>query len=329
MPCRPGSYWVSGKCQPCAPGSYSNTKASLKCLPCIGGTIAPLPGSSYCKPCNRGWYAVDGIKCVSSDIVIECLPGYTLSKHGTDCVPCAPGTFEESGKCKACAPGTFSSEEASTKCLLCTDFGSLVAPNPGSVSCDRCDRPFSTDGGINCNPPPNICAVTSMRPSTVPTYKPSPAPTTIGGIPTTSPTPSPFRMCGVGYYFDGINMVPCPRGTYWRFFKCYPCEPGTYNPYLGSGRCLACGKGSVATLPGSTECCTCNIPWYTLDSINCIYSSAPTQSPSPADHPTAVPYPIIPPTKPFKPPLYPPNKPPFWWCERNGGCVADQIESKP
>ena len=274
MPCRPGSYWVFGKCQPCAPGSYSNTKVSLKCLPCIGGTIAPLPGSSYCKPCNRGWYAVDGIKCVSSDIVIKCLPGYTLSKHGTDCVPCAPGTYEESGKCRACAPGTFSSEEASTKCLLCTDFGSLVAPNPGSVSCDRCDRPFSTVDGINCNPPPTVSPtprISSKKPSSSPTRAPSAIPTC--GAPAALPTPSPVTSCLAGYEFNGKECVACRPGSYWESGKCVPCKSGTFNHNPASTKCFPCEAGLVANRPGLTECSKCPLHHYPVNSISCIFGA--------------------------------------------------------
>ena len=168
VPCPPGTYWKPSKCVPCKSGTYSSVEASKECLPCIGGTIASQPGSTYCKPCNRGWYTDDGITCVfptsapskstipkpSNSLTQNgtCNAGYT--SKGKNCVPCPPGTFEQFGKCVPCKPGTFSSEAASTKCLLCTDFGSLVAPKSGSVTCDRCDRPFYTLDGINCLGPP-------------------------------------------------------------------------------------------------------------------------------------------------------------------------------
>ena len=57
--CSPGTYFSSGECKPCRPGTYSSVHGADSCLPCRSGTYNQHKGASsteQCYPCNQGTY---------------------------------------------------------------------------------------------------------------------------------------------------------------------------------------------------------------------------------------------------------------------------------
>jgi hypothetical protein len=114
-------------CNTCAPGKYSpgvGANESQSCLTCPLGKVATTFGAETCEVCSSRRYP----NSARSDCLLCSLGEYLV---GLACVPCQPGTYEDSKgsvQCKACPVNTFSGEVgnvAPEKCTPCID----VFPN--------------------------------------------------------------------------------------------------------------------------------------------------------------------------------------------------------
>ena len=70
-------------------------------------------------------------------------------------------------------------------------------------------------------------------------------------------------MCGVGYYWDPVNMVclSCGLGcgVCRNAYSCFTCGSGYYMDY--TSRCISCGY-SCLTCPDNTKCTSCQAGYY-------------------------------------------------------------------
>lgn len=118
-------------CQSCPVNEYSSARAET-CIPCARNEHRPLEVSA-CTFCLTG----------TTPVGATCEPGFKLYNYiedlniyfgdnpniyekwdeyctnGYACLPCEPGTYEDSGECKPCEEGKFNSNYAQTICTEC------------------------------------------------------------------------------------------------------------------------------------------------------------------------------------------------------------------
>ncbi len=120
--CPSGHFSVGAKCEPCAPGTFSEAGSAM-CSLCPAGSYSDAVGQPSCTPCPAGLYnpqpgGRDKFACV------ECLAGHSCAKEETG-VPqkCSKGTFSPvgSGLCEAC-PTFFSPNKAQGACNAKASF---------------------------------------------------------------------------------------------------------------------------------------------------------------------------------------------------------------
>ena len=124
VPCRPGFYYVEGRCVGCPLGSYSPAPGATACLECL---MARAVGLSYCSAPPP-----------SAPAAAPCPLGQERRVGSDDtCMPCVPGF---AGRCAPCAPGQYANAPGRTACSSCPF--PLVATQWGSTTCVECNRGY-------------------------------------------------------------------------------------------------------------------------------------------------------------------------------------------
>ena len=149
--CSAGTFDESGRCTPCAAGSFSSTSNAVSCSPCAAGSHA-VDGATACTLCSAGKFDND------DSAQTPCIPCARGSFSATDgaqvCADCPAGTFSgaESTACEDCASGQYDDDSNSaTPCLMCpVDTFSGTA----ATACTGCSAGRTASGGSSaCGAP--------------------------------------------------------------------------------------------------------------------------------------------------------------------------------
>ena len=234
------------QCTPCTPGMYCPSSANLgpvgPCSAgyyCTGGATEPSPSlQSYGSYCPRGHYCPTGSEQPIACSIGSYLPT-THSKVQSDCINCAPGYFcAKSGLSEVqgpCNPGFY--------CL----GGAFTSQPSDGITGDVCPLghycPNATDTPYTCRE---------------------------GTYANVSGTDSCLG-CPVGFFCPAMTIEPhvcspgfyCPSGT---GLDLRPCPRGTYSPHSGLGQseqCTPCTGGSYCAYEnGTTETGLCSPGYY-------------------------------------------------------------------
>lgn len=126
----------SSMCRRCPAGKYAAVAGARSCQTCAVGQFSAA-GSPRCSPlCPAGSAPQLTEPCLRA--CTECRPGH-FSNGTADCLPCAPGSYSESGArpvCAACPVGRFSSSPAAPRCTACP--AGRAAPALGAALCGVC-----------------------------------------------------------------------------------------------------------------------------------------------------------------------------------------------
>ena len=137
--CRPGTYYTSGGCWPCAAGTFS-LGGLAPCLTCVqlgfwNAYADRLRGCVTCDPrtvvtsSSSGGYAC-----------LPCPPGMRVPPRSSVCQPCTPAAYylpAAGTACLACPAGTYMDAIASTtSCQTCAP--NYVTQAPASTVCTAC-----------------------------------------------------------------------------------------------------------------------------------------------------------------------------------------------
>lgn len=222
--CGIGSYSLSGAsvCQPCQPGTASNTAGVSVCPTCSAGTYASDLGSLTCTPCSAGTYS-----------------GTTGASLASTCLACITGTYQtgtgltDVSACTACAAGTYSTvlgAGTAGTCLFCSagTYSSNTGASLASVCLACIAGTYQTGTGLT---DASACTACSAG-----TYS-----TVVGAILAAACT-----SCATGTY-SGTPGASLPS-------VCQSCVPGTYSGVSGASSaqtCQACSAGTYSTALGS------------------------------------------------------------------------------
>lgn len=325
--CGPGTFYNAStlQCDNCPVGQYSVGYATLTCTPCLGGqttegigsdsqadcaTICGLGqfyntntsactlcnigfyqdqvGQFQCKPCSRGYITISNGSTSASSCAEGCDSGYELLVNGT-CVPCALGTYRQSGTNQLCVPcpsgytTPFIASTSSSNCsVLKCPAGSRA--NATVTVCELCPvgqyQPLSNQRQCESCPVNYTTAQAgSLASSDCQRFCPS-------GYEVSS---TQCVACGVSFYKDN-NLNPlsmcqaCPpqyitagpastartncsiRNCTAGFFiqsdvqgieTCAQCPIGQYQPLPHQTSCQLCLNGTTTRLPGATTQTLC------------------------------------------------------------------------
>ncbi|KNC54654.1 uncharacterized protein AMSG_11656 [Thecamonas trahens ATCC 50062] len=232
--------WVTPRCTPCPPGSFSSTRDSTSCQLCPVGFFAPLAGSISCS---------------------ACLAGTATSVEGaTACDVCPAGHFsgrDGLSSCAVCPPGYFAAQNASSACARCDVTG--YAPLSGSKACETCPALTRTPYLGATQVTECLCAPGSYHPQVYAAHQHNVSVTHgIACVP-----------CPNGAVCTGGMVVPHAKPGYWAspkdplvFLKCIESEacPGGEPGVCGGGRvgtlCSLCPIGYFASLHGTCKQCS-------------------------------------------------------------------------
>jgi len=224
-------------CEPCAPGTASNTTNAAQCAPCLPGSYSAAFGSTSCT------LASPGTACGQPGLSAcpPCSPGSVASTSGRSlCGLCAVGTYQGSSNataCKPCTAGRFAPALGATTCFPCRNgtFSSAV----GQSVCFNCSVGYVTaEAAVRCSacPPGSY----SNRPEL--------------GV---------CQNCAPGRFNNASvssSCTFCSRGTYSTAAGqtiCLQCPPGRHGEGEGSAQCSACGVGRFSNISAATSCREC------------------------------------------------------------------------
>lgn len=202
----------------------------------LAGTTVRLTIISAAALTDVQVIGVDNVQFLAST---SCAVG--PGKAGTNCAPCAPGTYASVGgapSCTACPPGSSSSFTGATSCVACP--ANTFASASGATSCQAC--PQNTYSAVG----QNACASCPLEFIAA------------GPGSCSSDCPAGTFAADAG----ATSCTPCPPGTAPAVgqMACTVCPAGTFAPANGSTGCTSCPPGTYAAAPGSTSCvaCGCN-----------------------------------------------------------------------
>ncbi|EKX37161.1 hypothetical protein GUITHDRAFT_145261 [Guillardia theta CCMP2712] len=260
--CLPGYKFVSfdSPCEPCSPGSYSNTLANQDCQLCAANTYNSKLASTSCTACPPRSVSGEGSPSISSCL---CVPGYR------------PDSTASSFSCRMCPVNTYKNFTGNTECVSCPPH-SVSSMRTVDIKYCRCDFGY-TGPNTNCTPCPagtykeypgpyrslisrcipgygsNLSSTCSLCP--IGTYKFFVATVeclTCPGNFSTHQIGSTSCECSPGFQLEGGNCTRCPQGT--------------WKNYTGNETCSSCPPDS-STVPGAVEItdCICNAGYEWVD----------------------------------------------------------------
>ncbi|XP_064276646.1 signal peptide, CUB and EGF-like domain-containing protein 1 isoform X1 [Passer domesticus] len=164
------------------------------------------------------------------------------------CVTCSTGTFYsgEHNQCVPCLPGTYQDTEGQLTCEPCpSNDGQGVAGARNVSECGGQCSPghYSSDGFKPCT----VCPLG--------TYQPEPGRTLCfpcgGGLVT--------KYEGAVSFQDCETKVHCSPGHYYNSttHRCIRCPVGTYQPEFGQNYCITCPGNTSTDFDGSTNVTHC------------------------------------------------------------------------
>lgn len=198
LDCMPGTFKpYAGNnlpCMLCDPGFATNGTGSTACTACNSTSVAPLPGAAECSVCPPSF-----LPDANRTSCAFCAAGH----GGSECLPCAPGSFNNdstTAPCHPCLPGFAQEEEGQANCIACPVM--TFANDTGSLTCRACPQ-----GGVSGN------------------------------------ASASCMMCGAGSYADAFTATceACPANTYSDrpVDQCLDCGDGSWS--LGNAsRCFIC-----------------------------------------------------------------------------------------
>ncbi|XP_050780714.1 signal peptide, CUB and EGF-like domain-containing protein 1 isoform X12 [Gopherus flavomarginatus] len=164
------------------------------------------------------------------------------------CVTCSMGTYYsgEHNQCLPCLPGTYQDTEGQLTCEPCpSNDGQGIAGARNVSECGGQCSPgyFSSDGFKPCS----VCSLG--------TYQPEPGRTLCfpcgGGLVT--------KYEGAVSFQDCETKVHCSPGHYYNSttHRCIRCPVGTYQPEFGQNYCISCPGNTSTDFDGSTNVTHC------------------------------------------------------------------------
>ena len=168
--------------------------------------------------------------------ICECAQGYARTKHGT---------------CAACPAGTYSNATGMAECLTCPSGSSSAAASIAQTDC-TCDSGYTGPDGGQCSAcvagtykeveGSHACTLCAKGKYSTEMGEVSEA--TCTGCP-----PNTDSLLGS----NNITNCSCNGGyTGPDGMACSPCLSGTYKAVNGSGHCLPCSDGTIASKLAST-----------------------------------------------------------------------------
>ena len=211
----------ASRCSPSPAGAFVADRGAVRATACAPGTFAPQAGMVACVACAAGRFAPEP----GSTACLACPPG-SESDEGADrcrCLPGhAPGAVSGGGlRCDPCAPGTFFASDA----LVGSASSSGTTPHPGG-GCSPCAAGTFADknASVRCDAfSPGAAGADFIHPETR--------------------TGARAQVhCAPGTVARQ-ELIP---GTLHVAVGCVECPDGTVASAVGSLRCEACARGSVA-----------------------------------------------------------------------------------
>lgn len=268
--CPAGSYYDGSECTYCPPGTFaSEPGVRTACDWCEPGDYQPERGATNCLACGLSAYSMSprgAARCT-------CLPGSSIS--GATCSLCEPGYFSttvDSLACELCTPGSFPTDDEDDTDGAGVTFGAkacnpcprntfsldpstaLCAPcsiprtsEPGSTSCDGCDKyayldPFEHGYDNQCKScPEHVSCVTGTTLATWDLtsgfWRKNPESKLIYECP-------PLSKCIGGVGRTGVDDTVC--GDHFVGRLCSICDNGFYVTATGCHRCTTATNEYVA-----------------------------------------------------------------------------------
>ncbi|EKX31555.1 hypothetical protein GUITHDRAFT_149224 [Guillardia theta CCMP2712] len=295
--CIPGYFLGSGKCEPCAAGTYwdlgicrscpdnaDSPEASVDITRCSCNPGYTGRNGEECVPCNPGTYKLGSdpgicfncpkntVSPPASGSVLDCVcqAGYT-GADGAECAACQAGKFKASigsEDCTGC-PGGSTSLIASISPLNCT---CKPAFQPTESGCEPCPIGTYKDNSLNqpCFTCPRNSSTVAVGSEFITACQ------CVGGYvgerggPCVPCNSSSYKItyltcqpCGTGQYSppasDSIESCVCGEGFYPVQEGCAPCNPGAFKNWVGDDACEICPENTTTLNYGSvsSESCTC------------------------------------------------------------------------
>ena len=275
VPCPAGTWFNINSCDPCSPGTFSDTsgvsfcngcpagysqrdEGQTKCTRCKANTFTSVAQTVRCTRCPVGWGQTE----TAAQTCTQCTSGMYGPTQGVGCVKCNRGKFQINpgqDSCTPCPIGESQESYGATECVQCLEgkYQDVV----GQVACKECtgnqyqDEPGQTQcktcsgGSVTADQQCTDCGVGKYS------------------------TNGECVDCQAGQFQNQIGQPACKECTSGRFIpisgrdrECIECPEGRYQHNQGQTACLACSTGRYENEAGSTVCKKCTYGKY-LDDV--------------------------------------------------------------
>eukprot|EP00854_Cymbomonas_tetramitiformis_P012092 gene12092-14290_t len=254
-----GAYW---ECVPCEAGTYMNETTRIwhpdRCLECPSNAVSCAGNSLAGLACPEATAGLAGGSSCTCDVGYFSLGD--LSDVGFTCLPCPPGTFQDSRmgapECTPCPLGTFSSVMAAADESVCEPCSAGYVAGMGATSCTICPA-GALQFGAAC-----LCRAGYSQNETAAVN---------------------FNDAEIKLGLH-LQCTECPSGRHSSSPgkpECELCPPGTFTSGGAAEVCEPCPASTVSVMYGATSCSSCpeNAQHSTTNRLECICPAGYTRLP--------------------------------------------------